>query len=113
MHDVRDGSRERRRMLGWGICHDLLPSKIRSHYQVFDHTAGPRQRAPGRIRTGTYGQPSIGARVYISDMSEIPLDETSGEIADARLDSEAEAEARLDAEAEAEAELEPEAEGEL
>jgi len=46
-------------------------------------------------------------------MSEIPLDETSGEIADAKLDAEAEAEARLDAEAEAEAELEPEAEGEL
>ena len=66
-----------------------------------------------RIRTGTHGQPSIGARAYISDMSEIPLDETSGEIADAKLDAEAEAEARLDAEAEAEAELEPEAEGEL
>ena len=46
-------------------------------------------------------------------MSEIPLDEASGEVAAAKLDAEAEAEARVDAEAEAEAELEPEAEGEL
>jgi hypothetical protein len=36
-------------------------------------------------------------------MSEIPLDDASGEVAAARLDAEAEAEAQADAEAEAEA----------
>jgi hypothetical protein len=46
-------------------------------------------------------------------MSEVPLGETSGEVAAARLDAEAEAEAKLDAEAEAEAKLQPEAEAEL
>ena len=50
---------------------------------------------------------------YLGGMSEIPLDEASGELAAARLDAEAEAEARRDAAADAEAELEPEAEGEL
>jgi hypothetical protein len=59
----------------------------------------------------------------IGDMSEIPLDEASGEVAAARLDAEAEAESQVDAEAEAEsqvdaeaeaeAQVEPEAEGEL
>jgi hypothetical protein len=46
-------------------------------------------------------------------MSEIPLDEASGEVAAARLDAEAEAESQVDAEAEVEAQVEPEAEGEL
>jgi len=50
---------------------------------------------------------------YIGDMSEIPLGETSEEVAAAKLDAEAEAEARLDAEAEVEANLDPEAEAEL
>jgi hypothetical protein len=60
-----------------------------------------------------HGQPSTGARAYIGDVNEIPLDKASGEVAQTEFDAEAEAEAKLDAEAEAEAELEPEAEGEL
>jgi len=53
------------------------------------------------------------------DMSEMPPDKASGELAaakrdaEAKRDIEAEAEARRDVEAEAEASLEPEAEGEL
>jgi hypothetical protein len=39
---------------------------------------------------------------YIGGMSEIPLDEASGEVAEAKLDAEAEAEAKLEPEAEAE-----------
>jgi len=62
---------------------------------------------------GRHGQPSMGARAYIGDMSEIPPDEASAESAAAKLDAEAEAEAQLDAEADAAANLEPEAEGEL
>lgn len=46
-------------------------------------------------------------------MSEIQRDEESAEVAEAKLDAEAEAEAKLDAEAEAAAKLAPEAEAEL
>lgn len=60
-----------------------------------------------------HGQPSTGARTYIGDVNEVPLDKASGEVAQAQFGAEAEAEAKLDAEAEAEATLEPEAEGEL
>jgi hypothetical protein len=56
------------------------------------------------------GQPGTGARAYPGGMSEIPRGEASADVAEARLDAEAEAEARLDAEAEAAAKLAPEAE---
>ena len=46
-------------------------------------------------------------------MSEIPSGEASGEVASARLDTEAAAEARIDTETEVEDKLDPEAEGEL
>jgi len=72
---------------------------------------------------GMERMPSIRARAYIGDMSEMPRDEASGEVAAAKidadaearvkLDAEAEAEARIDAEAEAAARLAPEAEAEL
>ena len=54
--------------------------------------------------------PSIGARAYLGDMSDVPHDEASAEAAAAKLHAQAEAEARLDAEAEAEAKVDVEAE---
>jgi hypothetical protein len=46
LHDVRDRSRGRRRMLCRGICHDLLPQRS-GHTVRYSITPSGQGRAPG------------------------------------------------------------------